>query len=78
MTENVAEPFAQAVCGVGWAEIAVNALTVNVALPDVAGSEHGPVTTTLNAAPLSPLTVAGVVYEDDVAPEMFVPFLRHW
>ena len=35
-------------------------------------------TTTVNCAPLSELVVAGVVYVEDVAPEMAVPFLFHW
>jgi len=36
------------------------------------------VTTTENIDPLSAVVVAGVVYELEVAPEMFVPFFRHW
>jgi hypothetical protein len=36
------------------------------------------VTITRNVAPLSPETVAGVVYEDDVAPLMFALFFCHW
>ena len=35
------------------------------------------VTTTENIDPLSAVVVAGVVYELEVAPEMFVPFFRH-
>jgi hypothetical protein len=36
------------------------------------------VTTTVNCAPLSELTVAGVVYEEEVAPLTAVPFFFHW
>jgi hypothetical protein len=35
-------------------------------------------TTTANLAPLSVLVVAGVVYEEDVAPEIVVLFFCHW
>ena len=35
------------------------------------------VTVTVNAAPLSPMTVAGVVYEAAVAPPIATPFLFH-
>ena len=35
-------------------------------------------TETLNCAPLSEVVVAGVPYEDEVAPVMAVPFLLHW
>jgi len=34
-------------------------------------------TTTEKRLPLSAATVAGVVYEELVAPGMFAPFLRH-
>ncbi len=34
-------------------------------------------TTTVNCAPLSELVVAGVVYEDEVAPLTAVPFFFH-
>ena len=34
-------------------------------------------TMTENAEPLSAVVVAGVVYELEVAPVMFVPFFRH-
>src|ERR1700674_4648057 len=36
------------------------------------------VTTTVNRAPLSELVVAGVVYAEEVAPLIAVPFFRHW
>ena len=36
------------------------------------------VTTTINSEPLSELVVAGVVYVEEVAPLMAVPFFRHW
>ena len=35
-------------------------------------------TTTVNSAPLSELVVGAVVYAEDVAPLMGVPFLLHW
>jgi hypothetical protein len=37
----------------------------------------GLLTTTENVDPLSAVVVAGVVYELDVAPLMFVPFFLH-
>jgi hypothetical protein len=36
------------------------------------------VTTTVNSSPLSELVVAGVVYDEEIAPLMAVPFFRHW
>ena len=36
------------------------------------------VTTTVKAVPPSASTVAGVVYEHDVAPRMGTPSFRHW
>src|SRR5271169_3212663 len=36
------------------------------------------VTVTVNCAPLSDVVVPGVVYEDEVALLMAVPFLFHW
>ena len=35
-------------------------------------------TTTLKSARLSEAVVGGVVYEEEVAPPMAVPFFRHW
>ena len=35
------------------------------------------VTVTVNSDPLSPLAVAGVVYELDVAPAIAIPLLYH-
>jgi hypothetical protein len=35
-------------------------------------------TVTLNDVPLSVVTVVGVVYEAEVAPEIVVPFFSHW
>jgi hypothetical protein len=52
------------------------AFTVKVALLLVALPAEF-VTTTENVDPLSAVAVAGVVYELEVAPEMFVPFFRH-
>ena len=36
------------------------------------------VTVTVNTAPLSEATVAGVMYDDAVAPLIAVPFFFHW
>ena len=52
------------------------ALTVRVALALVTLPAEL-VTMALKRAPLSEVVVAGVVYEDDVAPEMAVVFLYH-
>ena len=52
------------------------AFTVKVALLLVALPAEL-LTTTEKVDPLSAVVVAGVVYELDVAPVMFVPFLRH-
>ncbi|EFK95336.1 membrane protein [sediment metagenome] len=49
----------------------VNVATLDVALPALFA------TTTLNCEPLSPITVAGVVYVATVAPEIFTAFFRH-
>jgi hypothetical protein len=50
----------------------VSAAALLVTLPAVL------LTATVNCAPLSELVVAGVVYLDEVAPLMAVPFFRHW
>ena len=52
-------------------------LTVKVAVPLVIDPAVL-LTTTVNELPLSPVVVAGVVYVDPVAPEIFVPFFFHW
>jgi hypothetical protein len=52
--------------------LTVNAAALLVTLPPV------PVMATVNCAPLSEATVAGVVYDGDVAPLMAVPFFFHW
>jgi hypothetical protein len=36
------------------------------------------VTTTVNCARSSELVVAGVVYEEEIAPLIAAPFFRHW
>lgn len=57
--------------------MSVAAVTVSVAallvmLPELL------VTVTVNCSLLFPVVVAGVVYEDEVAPLMAVPFIFHW
>jgi hypothetical protein len=79
VTENVA------VCPIvtdwltGWVVmvIADDVFTVRVAEALVALPAEL-VTITLNVAPLSDATVAGVVYADKVAPAMSALFFCHW
>jgi len=52
--------------------LSVSVAALLVALPALL------VTTTLNSEPLSELVVAGVVYVEEVAPLMAVPFFCHW
>jgi hypothetical protein len=54
------------------AALSVSAAALLVALPALL------VTTTANREPLSELVVAGVVYVEEVAPLMAVPFFCHW
>jgi hypothetical protein len=54
------------------AALSVSVAALLVALPALLA------TTTLNSEPLSELVVAGVVYVEDVAPLMAVPFFCHW
>jgi hypothetical protein len=56
-------------CGAAW-------FTVSIALL-LAALPAELVTVTEKADPLSAVVVAGVVYELDVAPLMFVPFFFH-
>jgi hypothetical protein len=60
------------ILGPTGAAVTVNVAGLLIALPAEL------VTITRNVAPLSPETVAGVVYEDDVAPLMFALFFCHW
>ena len=76
-TEKVAVWPVKTLLLAGCAVIEGGAFTVRVApllvtLPDV------PVTVTVNTAPLSEATVAGVEYAEEVAPLMAVPFFFHW
>jgi hypothetical protein len=36
------------------------------------------VTTTVNSARLMDIVAGGVVYEEEIAPLMALPFIRHW
>jgi hypothetical protein len=54
------------------AALSVSVAALLVALPALL------VTTTLNREPLSELVLAGVVYVEEVAPLMAVPFFCHW
>jgi hypothetical protein len=79
LTVNVAVCPAVTVWLAGWVVIdgaTAAAFTVKVALLLVALPAEL-LTTTEKVDPLSAVVVAGVVYELDVAPVMFVPFLRH-
>jgi hypothetical protein len=54
------------------AALSVSVAALLVALPALL------VTTTINRDPLSELVPAGVVYVEEVAPPMAVPFFCHW
>ena len=55
----------------------VAAFTVSVAALLVI-APAGLLTVTVNCAPLFPVVVAGVVYEEEFAPLMAFPFIFHW
>lgn len=76
VTEKIAGCPGKTLLLAGCAMIEGAAFTVSVApllvtLPEV------PVTVTVNTAPLSEAVVAGVVYEEDVAPLIAAPFFFH-
>ena len=52
-------------------------VTVSVA-PVLVAAPALPVTTMLKSAPLSAVIAAGIASVEEVAPMIFVPFLRHW
>jgi hypothetical protein len=58
--------------GASSAAVTVSVAALLVTLPIVL------LTVTLNEEPLSEFVVAGVVYDDDVAPLIALPFLFHW
>ena len=75
-TENVAVCPEVTVRLAGCVVIAGGLSTVSVAALLVT-LDTGLVTITRKAAPLSVLVVAGVVYVDEVAPEILLPFFCH-
>jgi hypothetical protein len=80
VTEKVAVCPAVTSALTGWvvidggtpAALSVSVAALLVALPALLA------TTTTNSEPLSELVVVGVVYVEDVAPLMAVPFFCHW
>jgi len=76
VTENVAVCPVNTLLLAGCAVIEGAAFTVNVA-PLLVTFPEVPVTVTVKTAPLSDAVVAGVVYEEDVAPLIAAPLFFH-